>query len=400
MFLENNRVSNLDARIKVCCGSLIEIRTSVVQLLHLTAREYLLHPEKLANPFDIDEQRADTEISSCCLRYLCLLASQPQIEDATSWDTQYYDELARFLSKFPLINYALEFLLRHLKTAIESSAVSQELSSFLQLAQRHEIFHSLFADWSKRLPTPGDMHIEPKLDCCHVKVRCLLAAAKQGLVAVVETMVHLGADLNAVDREIGMTALQVSALEGHVFVIDTLLAFGADVNAMGGDYGSALQAASFHGNLKVVEILLNNGAISDAQGGRYGNALQAASSNGYVEVVKILIEAGANPDALGGQYVNALQAASINGHNEVVRMLLEHGANPNAQGGQYGNALQAASSNGYGEVVKMLLDAFADPNLQGGQYGNALQAALMNGHEKVARILQDRGADSNAQCGQ
>lgn len=337
MFLENNRVSNLNARIKVCCGPLIEIRTSVVQLLHLTAREYLLHPEKLANPFDTDEQRADIEISSCCLRYLCLLASQPQIEDTTSWETHNYDELARLFSKFPLINYALEFVPRHLKTAIESSAVSRELSSFLQLAQRHQIFHSLFADWSKRLPTSGDMHIEPKLDCCHVKLRCLLAAAKQGLAAVVETMVHLGADLNAVDREIGMTALQISSLEGHVFVINTLLAFGADVNAMGGDYGNALQAASMNGSYEVVKMLLDAGANPDAQGGRYGNALQAASSNGYDEVVSLLLDAGADPNARDGRYGNVLQAALTNGHDKVARILQDRGANSNAQRGQQGN---------------------------------------------------------------
>ncbi|KAJ5362539.1 hypothetical protein N7541_003383 [Penicillium brevicompactum] len=363
MFLENNRPSNLNARIKACCGPLIEIRTSVVQLLHLTARDYLLHPDKPAKPFDIDEQKADTEISSCCLRYLCLLASQPQIKNATIWGMQAYDELARCISRFPLLNYVLEYLPRHLKAVIESSTASLELSNFLQLMRKHEILLCLFADWSERFPISRDMHLEPKLDCTQLKLRCLVAAAKQGLTAVVESMAHLNADLNGVDEEIEMTALETSSLHGHMSVVVTLLKFGADVNAIGGYFGSPIQAASFHGHLNVVEELLENGANLYAQAGEYGNALQAAS---------------------------------IDGHDRLVRTLLGRGAEPNAQGGRYGTALQAAAVNGYDDMVNILLDCGADPNLEGGQYGNALQAALTNGHNKVAITLLDRGAKPNA----
>jgi hypothetical protein len=185
-FLTNNRVSDLDARIKACCGPLIEIRTSVVQLLHLTTRKYLLRQDKPAKPFGTDEGRGDAEISSCCILYLCLLSSQPQAKATTCWGEQDYDELVKWLAGYPLLNYILQYLPRHLQTFADNSTVPTDLSLFLQSLQKSEVLLSLLGDWTKAFSRSGSPDPEPTLDCSQFKLRCLLAAAKEGLTAVVK----------------------------------------------------------------------------------------------------------------------------------------------------------------------------------------------------------------------
>jgi hypothetical protein len=46
-FLIRNRIHGLELRMGACCGPLLEIRSSVVQLLHQTVRDFLLQKDKL-----------------------------------------------------------------------------------------------------------------------------------------------------------------------------------------------------------------------------------------------------------------------------------------------------------------------------------------------------------------
>ncbi|KAJ5564266.1 hypothetical protein N7513_000508 [Penicillium frequentans] len=433
-FLLKNRVSDLDARIKAYCGPLIEIRTPVVQLLHVTAREYLLRKSECARPFDTDKERGSAEISSCCIRYLRLLASQPQPKATTCWREQDYDNLVIWLAGYPLLNYVLQYLPRHLQNLPGYSAIPTEISLLLQLLQKSDVYLFLLGDWTKAFLGSEDTDPKPKLDCSQSKLRCLLAAAREGLTAVVnsmiqpntdpepnldcsrfklrclsaaagkgltavvESMIHLNTDPNKVIDEFGTTALVVSSIHGHSDVVNILLDHNADVTAQEDHYGNALRAASINGHLDVVRMLLDKGANVNAQGGYYGNALQAASVKGYLNVVRLLVERGANVNAQGGHYVNALQAASINGDLTVVRLLLESGANVNAHGGPNGIALQAGYIKYHLDSVRSALDSL--PILAGSDYIDMeYQANIIKSDLSAASLLLDGGGEINRNKG-
>lgn len=431
-FLIKNRVSDLGARIKACCGPLIEIRAPVVQLLHVTAREYLLRKSECARPFDTNEERGCAEISSCCIRYLRLLASQPQAKATTSWCEQDFDDLVIWLAGYPLLNYVLQYLPRHLQNLPVNSAIPTEVCLLLQLLQKSDVYLFLLGNWTEALPGLGETNPKPNLncsqfkprcllvaaregltaviksmiqlntdpkpnlDCSRFKLRCLLAAAGKGLTAVVESMIHLKTDPNEVIDEFGTTALVVSSIHGHSDVVNILLEHNTDVTAQGDHYGNALRAASINGHLDIVRMLLDKGANVNAQGDYYGNALQAASVQGYLDVVRLLVERGANVNAQGGHCVNALQAASINGNLDVVRLLLESGANVNAHGGPKGITLQAKYIKYHLNAARLELDYL--PIDAGSGYSDIAYRAILIKHELSAvGLLLDKSAEIYAQ---
>ncbi|CAG7920562.1 unnamed protein product [Penicillium olsonii] len=320
-FLRRTRVSDIQSRINACCGPLIEIREGFVQLLHLSVREYLLLPGGAGPPFHVTQERGDAEISSCCIRYLCLIACQPQSKAITSWDNQYYDELVEWLAGFPLLSYILRYLLSSLRFAC-ASTVSTEISLLSQLLRDNHASLSLLGHRLKTLPKFGHLDLKPALNYPQFHYRCLTSAVERQLPAVVEVIILLKEGILKGDFEL----LQRASCNDYADVVIMLLHHGADLNAQGGHYGNALQAATVNGHGSMARFMIDNGADLNAQGGYYGNALQAASVNGYADVVRMLLDQGADPNAQGGHYGNALQAATSNGHSDVIQILVDHGA--------------------------------------------------------------------------
>jgi hypothetical protein len=370
-FLSRNRIDGINHRIRACCGSLLEIRGSVVQLLHQTARDFLLQKDKAATPFDIDVVRGDTEISSVSIRYLRLLSLRAGSQAIDNWNQTDYDEFVECLRGYSLLEYVVSSLPHHLKSLAARSLVNQDLSSFLWNLQKDKVLFCFFESWTELLD--GQQLRARELDTKPIQFRTksLIAAARSGYAEVVKILVQLRTDINGNDEASGMFALRAAAENGHLATVRVILEIGADVNAQNGQDGSALQAASAKGHEQVIKLLFDMGADVNAQGGQYGNALQAASAKGHEQVIKLLLDMGADVNAQGGQYGSALQAASAKGHEQVIKLLLDMGADVNVQGGQYGNALEAASAKGHEQVIKLLLGMGADVNAQGGYSGGA-----------------------------
>ncbi len=122
--------------------------------------------------------------------------------------------------------------------------------------------------------------------------------------------------------------------EGDVEQLETLLHEGADANAVvsfshpafaGGDTvkRKLLVAAAVYGNPRVVDVLVRNGATPTLSGNDF--AICAAAAFGHEAVVKILLEAGAspNPSRKCGKDGNQspLDIARARGHMAVVEVL-------------------------------------------------------------------------------
>jgi ankyrin repeat protein len=108
----------------------------------------------------------------------------------------------------------------------------------------------------------------------------LLQAARKGQSDVVEALIERQAELDVdlADDE-GVTALIAAASEGHIAVVSTLLTnASASVNAHDKDGTNALMAAAVRGHKEVVAMLYDKGADINAQNADGHTALHFAVS--------------------------------------------------------------------------------------------------------------------------
>ena len=164
--------------------------------------------------------------------------------------------------------------------------------------------------------------------------------------------------------------LLAAARDGQVEVVRSLLREGADVNAARGDGLTALHLAAESGHRAVADALVAAGAALDAgtRIGRY-TPLQVAAEGGHGAVALRLLEAGADPNAVttnSGVTALHLAAGAIDGRSgrSAVAALLDHGADPNAREGSAGQTplIFAAVAN-RPAAVTALLAADADPGI-------------------------------------
>ena len=90
-------------------------------------------------------------------------------------------------------------------------------------------------------------------------------AAHEGQVETVASFVDKGADLEAKDNAVGMTALLSATTRDRTEVVKLLLAGGADVNATVRDGKTALMLAAYIGFPEKAQLLLEAGADVNAQ---------------------------------------------------------------------------------------------------------------------------------------
>lgn len=286
--------------------------------------------------------------------------------------------------------------------AKDSEPHTEEISHGEQTAQQIDPDGSMPLDSSaaETLPVETSEAEDPKIaqpKLSHLELKtangltALLQAVHDGDQDVVELLLSLGADIEALDSA-ERTSLQLAATAGHTEILKSLLAAGAGIK-IPDDKTAALRVASDSGYTAIVDLLLAAGA--DTEGGEDGHkkALQLASGRGHKEIVKSLLAAGANTEGGDDEWESALEIASMRGYTEIVEELLAAGADIERGKDQWDTALQLASDKGHAEIVKKLLAAGADPEMRKGRFAKPLQSASHNGHAEVVEILLAAGAD-------
>ena len=154
----------------------------------------------------------------------------------------------------------------------------------------------------------------------------LHAAVRAGDVNEVLRLLTAGADPNAPDA-LGGAPLLTACWLGHASIVSVLLSHGANVNAIHREAGaSALEYAVLKGRPDIVEMLLRAGANV---GKRYRDGqtvLHLAAARTSVPVIDELIAAGADPAAIDATGNTPLDLAVLGNRPEAVRTLLDHGA--------------------------------------------------------------------------
>ncbi len=246
----------------------------------------------------------------------------------------------------------------------------------------------------------------------------LLTAVARNEFEKAKLLLSNGANVNAVHREDGITALSSAVLLGNMNMISLLFERGADPNIRGNNNASLpLTLAAALGFDEVVKTLLEHGVQIDAKGSSQSvTALAVAASAGRVNIVRQLLEAGAEPnvvdangfsplhhavqvsspsDAVGHPgFQQAEQRDSISivrDHQTVVELLLSNGADPNRQTPDGATPLHLAVSSGHKAISETLFQAGSNPMLvfNAGMKGgiSAISLAWQSGDHDLARKL-------------
>ena len=270
----------------------------------------------------------------------------------------------------------------------------------------------------------------------------LMTAAGFGLSGLVKQLLAAGADVNALEPQMGATALHKAAQSGSPEVIGLLLDHGAFLDQQSPILGdTALIDAVLYKQEDAVRLLLARGArtairnhwqqtaldLAQAEGldaiagfieereasdaNRVGSLLliAAVKAGDRVEIER-LISAGADIEerapligSLDDDYT-PLGIAAREGNADIVRLLLAAGADPASPIGlMRGTSLHEAGYFGHAHVVRELtIEArraslpVSDLSAQGPYNGlTALHDAAWHGHVEAARALIESGAPLN-----
>ena len=372
------------------CGYFITIESCEVNLIHQSAKDYLLRSDHDSNPglrdFRMEKKAGHHEIARKCLQYL---------EDnlPTSKDIDLDTSLSE---AFPLLSYATRYWHVHARSLSRSDDIfdlsrpfyrkkSRVRELWLKDCREHIYPMRASTDPSKLL------HIASNFDILPLVEKLL---TQRGLMKVVKRS-HL---INQRDSE-GKTALYWAAVQRNLAMVRLLLNRGADVNAKHQFDQTALQAAACFGREGVVQLLFEMGADVNAKDKTGMTALHFAAWFGHEGVVQLLLEMGADVNAKSKPGTTALHMAARYGSEGVVPLLLEMGADVNAKKYNGATALHMAAKYGrYGSegVIRLLIKRGADVNAKDKNGKTALHKAAQYGYEGVIQLLREREADINA----
>lgn len=143
-------------------------------------------------------------------------------------------------------------------------------------------------------------------------------------------LARAGADLNRVSDASGATPIMQAAQNDAAGVIQTLVRLGADINARGRDGQSALHFAAGHNDHRtaVMDMLLALGADINARDAKGRTPLMVAIDANNTRMAAKLIAAGAQLDIQNPQDNNetALMIAARKGNGDAAALLLKAGA--------------------------------------------------------------------------
>ena len=117
-------------------------------------------------------------------------------------------------------------------------------------------------------------------------------------------------NINAPQADGRFTPLMRAAKLGRLDLVEELLALGVDLNALNADGCNALWLACYIGSHEIIERLIAAGINIDQQNGNGASCLMYVSSNSKPDLVKLLLDKGANPNLKNFDDFSALDLAA------------------------------------------------------------------------------------------
>jgi ankyrin repeat protein len=385
--LEDWRPDNPEEAVLSACSTLISIieddGSKIVQFSHFSVKEFLISDRlqslSIGNTrqYHIPLDAAHAVLARACLTVLL------QLDENVD---------KKLLARFPLVSYAAEHWVNHVKFEIVASRFEDILERLFNPEMAYLAawvwVHDVDRPWSRRVI--DDLPEHPPAP----SATALYYAALCGFTGLAKHLILTHAeDVNARCGEHG-SPLHAASYGGHLEVARLLLENGANFN-LEDDRGKTPLVAAYGGNdnLEAMRLLLKHGATTDILYNNLWLILHEASYYGHVGVMELLLQHNADVNARSKYKWTPLIWASAGGRVEVVQLLLERGADINAQSESDGTSLSRASSNGHLDVVRVLLEHGADVHIREGKDRTAFQLATSFGYPEIAKLLLEHGAE-------
>lgn len=207
----------------------------------------------------------------------------------------------------------------------------------------------------------------------------LMQAARQGLAALVDRLLALGADPNAEEKYDRSIAARYAIRGQHDAIALRLIAAGTDLVRFG---AGMLGDAAWYDRREVLEVLLARGVSPDAKD-ENGRTARYMASWGKKQWALDRF-AAARPD---GPKPADLFAAAIKGDAAAIRRALEFGVPYDARREDGATALLLAAEAGQMKAVEALMAERADPNLADNQGRSALGVARARGDTAMLELI-------------
>jgi ankyrin repeat protein len=365
-----------------------------VQFIHESVRDFLVKDKGLLELWP--ELKPDWEsvgnekLKLCCHSYFQLFVEQsgitPTFQDSRSG-------LLRRFEKYPLLEYACQFVLDHANSVGNTLCQKLFLDQFqsncwiwIAVVNTFEKFNTrkytmdagllyIFADrgysWLIRARLEDDPNINIRAQGERYVYPLIAAMAKGHKDSVIALLGQATGDVN------------------QARITNTLT---PNIDASGKSH-SPLSWACEHSHSGIVDILISRGA-SDTEVERRGHtSLMLASKNGHTEIARMLIDHGADVHTYFGGYTTAISLASANGHLQTMEVLLKKGANPDCYTARGWPIICIAASLDHEAVVELLLKNGARIDCVAPDGSQALHHATK---KATFEVLLRHGADIHA----
>ena len=154
----------------------------------------------------------------------------------------------------------------------------------------------------------------------------LLWASLSSSGEFIETLIDLGANVNAQRTDDKVTPLLLSANWNNFMAVYLLLDHGADANIAAADGRTPLHKAVMKGNQNLVKLFLEKNALVNTQNADGDSPLHTAVSNGFFDITKLLIKKGSNVNLQNKEGRTPLFLAAENKHEQLIKILIENEA--------------------------------------------------------------------------
>ncbi|XP_059398460.1 poly [ADP-ribose] polymerase tankyrase-1-like isoform X1 [Carassius carassius] len=297
-----------------------------------------------------------------------------------------------------------------------NEAVQQILNENIPVRNSDVDYRLLEAAKAGDLDTVKQLYSPQNVNCRDLEGRHstpLHFAAGYNRVAVVEYLLHNGADVHAKDKG-GLVPLHNACSYGHYEVAELLVRHGASVNVADLWKFSPLHEAAAKGKYEICKLLLKHGADStkknrdgntpldmvkegdtDIQDLLRGDAalLDAAKKGCLARVQKLCCLENINCRDTQGRNSTPLHLAAGYNNLEVAEYLLEHGADVNAQDKGGLIPLHNAASYGHVDIAALLIKFNTCVNATDKWAFTPLHEAAQKGRTQLCALLLAHGAD-------
>ncbi|KFY80330.1 hypothetical protein V499_00804 [Pseudogymnoascus sp. VKM F-103] len=369
------------------CGAFVAVRDSMVELLHPTAKEFLIRVDEEEKETlcrqRIDPIECNLVLLHICTQYLFLDDFVP-VPKAVC-EAPITNKLQHYLIDHPFLEYAANHWTCHYQTARRDRPSCSHIKDALELFKVNstgfptwfQVYWTLRYTTAKVPPFLPDLILGvhfgvedlvlPNIEDINIPIpingwTALHWAAENGNELLASFLLDRNAEVEPKAND-GRTPLHIAIWNCHQTVAEVLLERGAKPQTKDYQGRTSLHVAARSDNADGVSLLLRHdtAGIVTVQDSKSQQPLHYAASTGSLRVAELLLANNADVSAVADEGETPLHCAVYEGHEDVVELLLKNKASVGARRENGRTPLYMAVDVGKDSIVKVLLEYISEP---------------------------------------